>query len=223
MTDLSEMPLKHVLILTPTRDGVSSITRRCITALEQLGAGRMDLAGVSDVALARNLLLTSGLDSAEKERTVFLLVDDDMSFSEAQAQLVIDAAEQGAYPVSAVYATSAATLAHTRRPDGRWWSGLGFLAIRREQLLELSRRLQPLRGMNGVMFMPFCQSRASVDGERWLSEDYWFCEQFNGVELLPIGVAHYKAMPISPDQHTLDRIANEEMADNAEAKKESES
>lgn len=211
--DLAALPLRHVVVVTPTREGVNAQTRKCIWALEELGAGRLDLAGCSDVALARNLLLTSALERSEPHRTVFLLVDDDMVFSTGDAQLIVERALSEAHPVSAVYATSSLALAHSRRPDGRWWSGLGFMAVRRDKLQELADKLPTLQAINRTPIKPFCQCRPNEAGDMWLSEDWFFSEAMGGVILHTIGVAHLKRMPIEPDAHTLNMVSHPDAAE----------
>ena len=194
--------MKNLLVLTPSRRGVHALTRTCIAALEREGAERLDLTGCSDVALARNLLLTQAL-TVPSERDMLLLVDDDMSFSLDQAKAVIASATLSCTPTSACYATNAGSLAHTRRKGGRWNSGLGFLALPRVVLAALAAELTELPAINGSKIKPFCQCRPSPDGSEWFSEDYWFTEQLGGVELLSVAVAHIKEMPIRPDAYTL--------------------
>lgn len=209
IVDLSELPLKHVVLVMATREGVNDQTRKCVDRVEELGASRLQLAGCSDVATARNLLLTHALDTCEEHKTVFLLVDDDILFDPGVAQLVCEDALEGEQPVSAVYATNNGAIAGTPRGDGLWNTGLGFLAVRRDKLAEYAETLGgKLPGMNKNLIYPFCQSRVSRDGKEWHAEDYWFCDGMGGVVLKPLGVGHLKRVPLTPDQHTLDMIAD---------------
>lgn len=200
----SDLPLRHVWCLTPSKNGIESLTRRCIDSVCELGAGRLELTGCADVALARNLLMTKALESAPAEVTVFLLVDDDMSFSRAQAELVVGECLERERPVSAIYATNSAAMAHTRRSDGTWLSGLGFMAVQRAHLVRMAEALGTVSAINGNAIHPFCQSAARAHA--WFSEDYWFCDLMGGVDLLPMAVAHLKKIPLTADAHTIDRV-----------------
>lgn len=200
----SDLPLRHVWCLTPTRNGIEPLTRRCIDSVCELGAGRLELAGCSDVALARNMLMTRALESAPDDVTVFLLADDDMSFSRAQAELVVGECLERERPVSAIYATNSAAMAHTRRPDGTWLSGLGFMAVQRAHLQRVAEAMGTVVGINGAALYPFCQ--CGPKGKGWFSEDYWFSDLMGGVDLLPMAVAHLKKIPLTADAHTIDRV-----------------
>lgn len=200
---MAELPLKHVIILIPTRDGLTLLTRNCVQESEQSGARRLELGGCSDVALARSTLLTRALESASEHVTVFLLVDDDMVFTPAQAVLLSDQALGSKYPVSAVYATSAGTLAHTRRADGRWNSGLGCMAVSRAELQRVADALPRVKGVNGQLVWPICESKAI--GDTWMSEDYTFCDRFGGALLANFGVGHVKRVPLYPDAASIDQ------------------
>lgn len=201
------LPFQRVLCITPTRSGLQPLTRRCIDALCDLGAARLELAGTSDIALARNLLLTRAREAPE-HRDVFMLIDDDMSFSAAQAELLVQECLERDAPVSAVYATNASCLAATRRADGTWLTGLGFMALTRGCLQKYADELVSVVGINNERFLPFCQTGPHYEDEGgvWLSEDYWFCRALGGVQLLPFSVAHLKRMPITADLETIDRI-----------------
>ena len=202
---LEELPLRHVMVLTPTRDGVCTDTRRCVERLEALGAKRLEISGVSDVAMARNMLLTQALMLIDASITMFLLIDDDMVFDAGTAQLLVDRAEQSEHPVSAMYSTPV-SLAHSERPEGRWFSGLGFMAVRVDKLKQYASRLPLLKAINREPAFPFCQCRPHPRRETWLSEDYWFCDQMDGVMLAPLVVKHLKKVPVYPDQETVNAV-----------------
>lgn len=178
--------------------------------LERLGASRMGLTGCSDVALARNQLMTAALQRAEPERTVFLLVDDDITFTQAQGELICADALETEYPVSGVYVVSPTSLAHTPLEANRWLCGMGFMAIRRDLLQAYADRIGSVQTALSGEIWPFCQSRER-DG-RWVSEDYWFSHEMGGVELIKIAVSHLKLVPLAPDERTVDMLSNPEAA-----------
>jgi len=205
----SDLPLKHCAVLTPTREGVTSATRNCISELEQLGAERLDMAGCSDVALARNLLLSRALRHMPDHITTFLLVDDDMIFDRATAQLVVERAEQEGKPVSAVYPTNTLQLAAMRWENGLWLTGLGFMALPRVLLRNFVSQHKALPAMNGIEVWPFCQSAPSPDGSMWWSEDYWFSYNMGGVILARLTAKHWKRMPLFADEQTMKTLFDE--------------
>lgn len=181
--------------------------------LERVGALRLELAGCSDVALARNLLYTAALDTAPDRITVFLFVDDDMSFTPAQARLVVEHAEETGRLCSGVYGGPQGDLAAMRRDDGDgWWVGLGFAAVQREQLSRVAQQLPRLTmraGGREQTVYPLCQSRMwEREGRdaRWMSEDFWLCEQLGGALLVKVPIGHLKTVPLYPDATTLDRV-----------------
>jgi len=138
------------------------------------------------------------------------MVDDDMLFTVEQAQELIDHARTTGVPASAMYATTAGTLAATRakvadpseRP--RWYTGLGLMAVPAWRLLELALRSERFKIWDDREHIGFTWSKAE-GGEYW-SEDYTLCKRFGGVHLLPIGVGHLKTIPIYPDETTITAI-----------------
>jgi hypothetical protein len=152
------------------------------------------------------MIMTRALESAPADVTAFLLIDDDMSFSRAQAELVVGECLERARPVSAIYATNSAAMAHTRRPDGTWLSGLGFMAVQRAHLERVALAMGTVVAINGAPLYPFCQCGLKGKGNAWWSEDYWFSDLMGGVDLLPMAVAHLKKIPLTADAHTIDRV-----------------
>jgi len=193
-------------IVTPSRTGVNARTRAAIEACEKLGAKRLGVEGVSDVAAARNILLTQAVQLGHG-LDVLLLVDEDMLFTVEQATTVATAARESQQAVSGTYITNAGKLAHTPRDDGLWLSGLGFLAVPMPLMQRLATALGLVQGLNGMQFIPFCQSRVKEGSRRWFSEDYWFCDSLGGVRLLPVPIKHLKVVELSPDPRQLERVS----------------
>jgi hypothetical protein len=205
---MDSLPLAHVVVLTPTREGVHNVTRNAITDIEVLGARRIDLAGCADIALARNILLGKALGLAP-EYKVIAFVDDDIVFTRAQFQLLVERAEREDYPVSAVYPTNELSLAGYRQESGRWLTGLGCWCVRRDLLAAYAETLPELSAINGTVIRPFCQTGPSVDGKMWLSEDYWLSQALGGVVLARLAVTHYKRFPLTADEASMRAIFGE--------------
>lgn len=186
-------------------------------ACQQRGARLVSLAGIADVALARNEVLTLALarnDSAD----VCLLVDDDMVFDIAAAAKLVGFARRTGKVHSGAYATKDGKLAATRfdwdgrRTDGLWMVGLGFCALPFGKLEALAQKLGTVIGPQGKQIVPFCQSAVVVPAHdqkaRWCSEDYWLCRALGGVLLAPyVAAGHLKSVPLWPDDETLERLA----------------
>ena len=192
---MTPQTLSHVVVAVATRSGVNPLTAQCIDQLLGAGATVASVANCSDVALARNLLLTRVLRLVPPERTTILMVDDDMSFERKTAEAIVEAAEDG--PTSACYLTSAGALAHHRRGPRNWLTGLGFLAVKRTDLQALADKLEPVTGLNGEKLLPFCQC-GPRDGQ-WWSEDYWLTDALGGVRLARVAVGHIKQHVMMPE------------------------
>src|SRR4030095_9171090 len=91
----------------------------------------------TDVALARNisLSLTHNL-LQQKKHDMVLMLDDDMVFTDDEVVLVLKHAFESGRPTSACYVLANGALS-ARRREGKWFTGLGFLAIPAKLLLEL--------------------------------------------------------------------------------------
>lgn len=209
--------MDRTLIVCASHRGVELETQKCLVACQQRGARLVSLAGIADVALARNEVLTLALarnDSAD----VCLLVDDDMVFDVAAAAKLVGFARRTGNVYSGAYATKDGKLAATRfdwdgrRTDGLWMVGLGFCALPFGKLEALAQKLGTVIGPQGKQIVPFCQSAVVVPAHdqkaRWCSEDYWLCRALGGVLLAPyVAAGHLKSVPLWPDDETLERLA----------------
>lgn len=146
--------MKNVLVLLSSNRPIQDRTRNCIGRLTALGAAYLTQQGTADVALARNIALTSacealralndGLLRSLKEkhaesgdgyeetyranrRDVVLMVDDDMEFTPEQVAELVEHARRTGTPASAMYATTMGTLAATRM---KWEPELGTRGAR---------------------------------------------------------------------------------------------
>jgi len=215
--------LEKTVIAIPTHRGLTNApTKECVRQLVAAGAEMRVGTGLADLAGGRSWLLSRCLESAEAQgRTCILCVDDDMVFTVADANKLIEFALEHNVAASAMYPTAEGRLAATRyvtKRQGaltveRFKVGLGFCAVP-VKLLQSVRDSFPGPASyteNGTIY-PFCESRARYDREpaEWVAEDYDFSEKLGGVVLLPIAVGHLKTVPLYADQVTMERIANGE-------------
>lgn len=201
--------MKKTLAICTSHRGASDPTLEGLRALSAAGCLVRVWHGLADVALARNIYMTRGLEIAKQsQRSVILLVDDDMKFDVETAQLLVDRARTSGAPVSAAYATANAHLAATTFNGGKWLVGLGFLAVPVERLQALADSSPRVETVNGEFCHPFTWTGPERDGDRpfWLSEDYRLSQRLGGVILEPVAVGHVKQIPIYPDTKTLEEI-----------------
>lgn len=170
------------------------------------GSAIIHHVGTTDVALARNISLTLAYAVLKQnQHDVVLMLDDDMVFSESHVNTILAAASTSKRPTSACYVMASGALA-ARRRNGRWLTGLGFLAIPSKVLLELgdaSPRFKcPLDGaVNHLDIIEFTQTRITTleNGTReWQGEDFVLCERLGGINLAPVSVGHLKPQVLQP-------------------------
>lgn len=174
-------------LATPTRNGVTGVPLACRDALlRDWGCRLIELKGCSDLALARNILLTT---ACRESADVVLLVDDDIVYNSHQAWELARKAQKSSTLVSGLYILENRNFAASPRGKNRWRTGLGFAAVSVESLLSLNL---PLVNSSRGEIYPFCQFRVNGN-RRWTSEDYWLCELFGGAELAEdVIVGHVK-------------------------------
>lgn len=201
--------MKNVVLAVATNRPIHSATREALMRLQIAGATLNTVEGSSDVALARNITLSSVLEvfRADESRDVALLVDDDMVFSLKQARTVCRYASANQVATSAVYPTAIGGMAASTQFSpipGRWVAGLGFFAIPRALLFKLAEDSTRFlwRGKELYEF-----TNSAVHDGLWIGEDYWLSIRLGGVELLPIAVGHLKMIPLFADRTTLEKIA----------------
>jgi len=206
--------MKNVLLVVATNRAMDSRTQSCMNAVRMAGAAQLITEGSSDVAIARNISLSMAVRTMEMhpDRDVALFVDDDMVFSvEQAAALCVYVAEKGV-AASAVYSTSIGEVAANSELSptaGKWLAGFGFLAVPRAALFAMAERVPKFQWKNGQDLYCFTDSALhEIQGvTRWVGEDYWFCYQLGGVDLLPIAVGHLKTIPLFASDETLQKIA----------------
>lgn len=201
--------MKKTLILMSSNREVEQRTRDSVDALCAAGAQMLLERGSACVAFARNRALSLACEALRgpcSDRTIVLMVDDDMEFDVATAQQVVSAARSSGVATSAAYATVTGKLAGSIWKDhpGKWLMGLGCLALPVPLLLELEKRSESFEHSNKA-YSQF--TWVGVDAGEWMSEDFRFCKNLGGVNLLPLAVGHIKKWRIQPDNDTLQRIA----------------
>lgn len=207
--------MKNVLLVVATNRAMDSRTQSSLNAVRMAGAAMLLTEGSSDVAMARNVSLSMAVRTLElhADRDVVLLVDDDMVFSLEQAAAICTYVVEKGVPASGVYSTAIGEIAASSElspTPGKWLAGFGFLAIPRAVLIAMAERSPRFKWKNDQELYCFTDSALHQlhDGvTRWVGEDYWFCYQLGGVDLLPIDVGHLKTIPLYASEETLKAIA----------------
>lgn len=158
-----------------------------LLGLAKSGGWRIHIhSGDALISRVRSIAVSSWLQ--EDDADVFLMIDDDIVFNEADAHKVIALAREkrsivsGAYPVRGPTHTASRFIEgdiSVRFGDGEpprkiKWAGTGFIAVHRDVVQAIVDTM-PLtladRFFFWPMFMPF------VVGNEYLSEDWAFCER----------------------------------------------
>lgn len=212
--------MKNTLILVVTHRGVSPETRQCIEALQC--PSKLEITGNANICKARSIAFDQALQATEGTPIDTLLcIDDDMVFSPADAQRLVDLSRAARWPVSAVAVTKEGVLAarpvppwilklerDLGAPERRlWFTGLAFMAVPRGTLACAARDLDEseMPKLDGIRQWCMTGEHPGCPGQ-WMGEDFWFCSHFGGVELAPIGVGHLKWMPLVPDEKSIAAI-----------------
>jgi hypothetical protein len=163
---------------------------------------------------------------ADPKEAVVLFLDDDMHFAKEQAQQLVDHVRLTGLPASGIYGGSSGRLCVNRQSDIEWEVGMGFMAVRLDHLIRLAATLprlyleqyqDPSGQKRGIV--PFSKSgeHPTAPG-RWTSNDYWFCRELGGVQILALpttptaddrgtlSIGHYKQIPIFPNEETVTKV-----------------
>lgn len=197
-----------ILCVCTSHRGLVLETRQCVDALACADIPTIMNIGCADIALARNMDITRGLERANEEGIdVLVLIDDDMVFNVEQVKQIAEHAYGADHPVSGIYIMKNRDLVVWRIPDTKLFvGGMGFMAVSVKLLNERVKTLKKFTWKDSWAY-EFCVA-GPVDGV-WRQEDKCFCEVFGGVELAPIIVAHMKVMPMMPDRPSMERILRE--------------
>lgn len=186
----------RVLILCPSRGGLES--SRCMASVRrclELGARVETVEGCSDQVGARNILFSRGLAAADTD--VLLLLDDDVEFSVDDARTLCEHSLRCNDAVTGVYqlANGQVAIEPLDAKPGRYLSGLGFMAVARENLATVASGMPVVQvGKTGQKWPLLCAiaARPMDDGTlRYTPIDHWFCLTMGGVLVNPdVIVAH---------------------------------
>ena len=203
--------MQRTLITVPTHRGIThQETKESIRQLCLRGAELLVANDISDIAGGRSWLLSTALRKAEAEdKDVILMVDDDITFTPRQAEVLVSVTRDTNVPSSGVYPTRDGNLTAMRWRPFRWLVGLGFAAITTKRLRELADSLRPVRYReNEEPVWPFCESHACYELGMWLSEDYDFSAKLGGFQLVSIPVGHLKVLPLTASKEDVDRVCS---------------
>jgi hypothetical protein len=185
---------------------------RSLASFTARGTSIIRRMGVTDVALARNISLTLAHNVLQQgQHNMVLMLDDDMVFTDDHVIEVLKQAYESGRPTSACYVMAGGQLV-AKRKDGKWLTGLGFLAIPAKVLLKLADSSEtfrcPIDEARDLNVIKFTESRI-VKGE-WQGEDYTLCERLGGVNLARVGVGHMKQQVIMPSVPHLKEFLDEQ-------------
>jgi hypothetical protein len=217
--------MRRTCVAMPSYSGApQALTKESLRRIRPFGH-HLVVEGVSDVALARSILLTAVCDDdrcvslarVDGEYDVVLCIDDDMAFEPQTAQRLVNRARETRRAVSACYMTGDQRAAAApwpekvpseKGPAGErvYLTGLGLCAIPTILLLQLKRALPRVNVWGDKTLTPFCRSHADVELGVWHSEDMWLSRDLGGFLLEPVPAAHVKRFPLWPDQRDIDAL-----------------
>ncbi len=193
--------MKRTLFVYSSNRNIPAEFQSSLQDSSQAGAAVAKWEGSSDVTLARNISLSIACEALLQHGwvDVVLMVDDDMVWTVEQAQQVADRCRATQRPCSACYAMKDGRMAAYH--DGKiWQTGLGFLAIPRQLLLDMYVTSRLFKAADGRPVREFTKSGVEGNDQEgeWKGEDFWLTRRMGGVELLPIGVGHIKQIVLYP-------------------------
>lgn len=198
-----------IIVVASNRPQPNDQLFKSLAGFAARGTAIIHHVGTTDVALARNISLSLACNVLQqKKHDMVLMLDDDMVFSDDEVIAVLKHAYESGRPTSACYVLASGALA-ARRRDGKWSTGLGFLAIPAKLLLEVAANSEPFQcpheGSKIMEVLEFTESRiVKVGGKReWQGEDFVLCQRLGGVDLVPVAVGHLKQQVLRPSQEHL--------------------
>lgn len=212
--------MKNTLVIVTSNRDIKKETARALDVLTAAGADRLDVDGINDVSIARNIALTKAL-RLHSDREIFLLVDDDMLFTLEEAQLLVDYVREHNRPASATYVIGTGHLSARHLKGDCWQTGLGFFALTRTQLQDLadhSTQGIATPGDTDTIFQ-FCKAELRTNPKNksgpllWEPEDFCFTRRLGNVALLPIRARHLKVMALQPNDTIEAFIRNAESSE----------
>lgn len=189
--------MKNIAVICVSHKGLSVQTCSLLVQLERLGARVSVQQGTADLAGARNAALNS---MAELDSEVTMCIDDDIVAGGADVAAVCEIPE-GYAAQSGLYVRQDGQNNAWQRPNGRWHTGLGFLALR-TAILRGMRDSLPMYTRNGQQLAVYAQCGPGPKGN-WRIDDESLCdnlEPYGGVALHPnVKVGHLKPMVLWPE------------------------
>lgn len=203
--------MDRTVVVVVTHRGLCDETQE---AIAKLGCPSiLKVKGLANLAKARSIAFEKAIDATEGTPIdTILSIDDDMVFAPKDVVDLVGHSRTVAECCAGVALNHEGQL--TARPLAplvvvpgspvRWLTGLACMAIPR---LRMTRIRPTLPVVGGIP--QWCQTGAHPDypGE-WLPEDFWFCQHFRGVILLPVPIGHIKPMPLWPDERMLREVMN---------------
>lgn len=188
---------KTVIVLNLYRQTNNLSLWQNLKILSSLGASVIISENIADVSLARNVSLSLAVDNLKNRDTV-LLIDDDIVFNTLDAVKIVNQSRTLKRAVSGIYARSDKLLSAQRYNSDTFLTGLGFLAIPAEKLIEVKGDKFTVE-LEQTAYM-FCNSH--VANGKWVAEDYDLCIKLGGVLLSDTPVGHIKSTVLYPPIRT---------------------
>ena len=189
-----------VIVIATNRPQPNEKLLKSLVSFAARGTAIIQHVGTTDVALARNISLTLVHDVLKQgQHNMVLMLDDDMVFTDDDVIEVVKHAYESGRPTSACYVMANGSLV-ARRKNGKWMTGLGFLAVPAKVLLNLAESSEtfrcPIDEHKSLDIIKFTECR--IVKREWQGEDYVFCERLGGVDVVPVGVGHIKQQILKP-------------------------
>jgi predicted small secreted protein len=188
--------VKDILVVVSTNRGIDRQTEECINPLVLERAEMIKQMGTSDVALARNIALTQAWNvlASHKNLKTVLMIDDDMVFSKEDAYRVVKKSQDENVPVAGAFITQRGALAAKPWSKTMWQTGLAFLAIPADMLIDVAKRSKTVNTGEEVVVFTW----SGEENGEWVPEDYRLCRRLGGVKILPVSIGHLKMTALYP-------------------------
>ncbi len=208
--------MRHALVVVSSNRLPERETATALQALAVGGVAVLELHDCGDVALARNLALSSALRKLELRELehvdTVLMVDDDMAFTPAMAQAVVDCSRVHRLAASGAYKLADGRLAAQHLEGNRWLTGLGFLAIPKALLRELAAASPRFKRHARATELEWHLTWSGIAAPHsawpdavpiWEGEDFVLTRRLGGALLTPVRVGHVKKRVLMLDERQL--------------------
>jgi hypothetical protein len=206
--------MQKTLIVIVTHRTICQETSDSVAALQCPSV--LIVRGIPDQSKARSLAFDKALEATAVGKATcidtILALDDDMVFGSQVIQSLVDHSRETQHCCSTVAVNAEGKLCARPLPQlvlvpgnpTLWLTGLACMAIPRTRMARIQERLPVTAGIH-----EWCRSGAHPDyPDEWLPNDFWFCQLWQGVLLLPLAVGHMKPTAIWPDERMVREVCH---------------